>query len=214
VVLVLAGTANAGTLWYTTSTPSVLDDDAIVFAQFTGSSGVDLSGIDFLVGTATGLLSAEIVAGTTPGGELGGTWASPTVDATHSGSAHSDFVAKADDRAVAIVLDGNGSVLSTGIKAAFQMPAAGHWRAAKIIAPSASGSCVFDVWQRSGAVPTVTQSITASAKPTLTTSQLADPASTLSGWTTAFSANDWVVINLDSVTSLTNVTLVLYFDWT
>lgn len=25
---------------------------------------------------------------TTPGGELGGTWASPTVDATHSGSAH------------------------------------------------------------------------------------------------------------------------------
>jgi hypothetical protein len=28
------------------------------------------------------------VVGTTPGGELGGTWASPTVDATHSGSAH------------------------------------------------------------------------------------------------------------------------------
>ena len=26
--------------------------------------------------------------GTTPGGELGGTWAAPTVDATHSGSAH------------------------------------------------------------------------------------------------------------------------------
>ena len=47
-----------------------------------------LTGIDFLVGTATGNLSAEIVAGTTPGGELGGTWASPTVDATHSGSAH------------------------------------------------------------------------------------------------------------------------------
>lgn len=47
-----------------------------------------LTAIDFLVGTATGELSNEIVAGTTPGGELGGTWASPTVDATHSGSAH------------------------------------------------------------------------------------------------------------------------------
>ena len=47
-----------------------------------------LTGIDFLVGTATGNLSAEIVAGTTPGGELGGTWASPTVDTIHSGSAH------------------------------------------------------------------------------------------------------------------------------
>ena len=28
------------------------------------------------------------MVGTTPGGELGGTWVSPTVDATHSGSAH------------------------------------------------------------------------------------------------------------------------------
>lgn len=43
---------------------------------------------DYLVGTADAGLSAEIVVGTTPGGELGGTWASPTVDATHSGSTH------------------------------------------------------------------------------------------------------------------------------
>jgi hypothetical protein len=43
---------------------------------------------DYLVGTANATLSAEIVVGTTPGGELGGTWGSPTVDATHSGSAH------------------------------------------------------------------------------------------------------------------------------
>jgi len=51
--------------------------------------------VDYLVGTADGGLSAEIVVGTTPGGELGGTWGSPTVDATHSGSAHTDFIAKA-----------------------------------------------------------------------------------------------------------------------
>lgn len=35
---------------------------------------------DYLVGTSNGGLSAEIVVGATPGGELGGTWASPTVD--------------------------------------------------------------------------------------------------------------------------------------
>jgi hypothetical protein len=39
-----------------------------------------LTAVDFLVGTATGELSAEIVAGTAPGGELGGTWGSPTID--------------------------------------------------------------------------------------------------------------------------------------
>lgn len=36
--------------------------------------------IDYLVGTASSSLSAEIVVGTSPGGELGGTWASPTID--------------------------------------------------------------------------------------------------------------------------------------
>src|SRR5687767_14815860 len=45
--------------------------------------------VNYLVGTAADGLSAEIVVGTSPGGELGGTWASPTVDATHSGSTHS-----------------------------------------------------------------------------------------------------------------------------
>lgn len=44
--------------------------------------------VDYLVGTASGSLTSEIAVGTTPGGELGGTWASPTVDTTHSGSAH------------------------------------------------------------------------------------------------------------------------------
>lgn len=59
------------------------------------SGGIAPANADYLVGTANGDLSGEIVVGATPGGELGGTWASPTVDATHSGSAHADFIAKA-----------------------------------------------------------------------------------------------------------------------
>jgi len=63
------------------------DDD---HTQYTLTTELDaVRGVDFLVGTATGELSGEIVAGTAPGGELGGTWGSPTVDATHSGSTHS-----------------------------------------------------------------------------------------------------------------------------
>lgn len=46
--------------------------------------GSDASGApttsDYLVGTADAGLSAEIVVGTSPGGELGGTWPVPTID--------------------------------------------------------------------------------------------------------------------------------------
>ena len=62
----------------------------------TGGGGGAPTTVDYLVGTASGSLSAEIVVGTSPGGELGGTWASPTVDATHSGSSHADVQAAAE----------------------------------------------------------------------------------------------------------------------
>lgn len=75
VALILEGTANGGTFWRCTNTTApVLGTTALTFAAL---PSVDLSGIDYLVGTASGLLSAEIVAGTVPGGEFGGTWASP-----------------------------------------------------------------------------------------------------------------------------------------
>jgi hypothetical protein len=71
---------------------------------------------DYLVGTAQGGLSAEIVVGTTPGGELGGSWASPTVDATHSGSAHHAAVTLAASADELLAL--TGQALSFDTKAA------------------------------------------------------------------------------------------------
>lgn len=56
---------------------------------------------DYLVGTAHAGLSGEIVVGTSPGGELSGTWASPTVDASHSGSTHAAVQAAAEATAAA-----------------------------------------------------------------------------------------------------------------
>lgn len=61
---------------------------------------------DFLVGTANATLTNEIVVGTTPGGELGGTWASPTVDTTHSGSAHHSAVTLGVGSDVILTLSG------------------------------------------------------------------------------------------------------------
>ena len=70
--------------WVFNGTTGLFAPRAIVAADIPST----ITGINFLVGTASSDLSAEIAVGTTPGGELGGTWASPTVDATHSGSAH------------------------------------------------------------------------------------------------------------------------------
>lgn len=55
---------------------------------------------DYLVGTAQTGLSGEIVVGLSPGGELGGTWAVPTVDALHSGSTHAAVQAAAEATAI------------------------------------------------------------------------------------------------------------------
>jgi hypothetical protein len=66
-----------------------------------GGGGGAPTDADYLVGTSNGSLSAEIVVGSSPGGELGGTWAAPTVDATHSGSSHASVQAAAEATAAA-----------------------------------------------------------------------------------------------------------------
>lgn len=70
--------------------------DPIVAGELTGHTHSGIGGggggapIDarYLTTTSNTTLTNEVVVGTTPGGELGGTWASPLVDAVHSGSAH------------------------------------------------------------------------------------------------------------------------------
>jgi trimeric autotransporter adhesin len=81
----------------------VLDTDGETWVPGAGGGGGGgaPTTVDYLVGTASGDLSAEIVVGTSPGGELGGTWASPTVDATHSGSTHAAVQAAAEATAAA-----------------------------------------------------------------------------------------------------------------
>jgi hypothetical protein len=72
-----------------------------IVAEAVGGGGGAPTTADYLVGSANAGLSAEIVVGLTPGGELGGTWAAPTVDALHAGSTHAQVQAAAENSAQA-----------------------------------------------------------------------------------------------------------------
>ena len=76
--------------------------------------------------------------------------------------------------------------------------------------PNTSGSVVIDIWKDTYAnyFPTVADSITGSAKPTISSSDKAS-STTLTGWTTALAAGDIIEVNVDLATTITKVTLHL-----
>lgn len=105
-----------------------------------------------------------------------------------------------------------GAVLSTGIAGAIHIPfnyTIQQWTLGSL--DGTTGSIVIDIWKDTYAnfPPTVADSITASAKPTIS-SAVKGQSSTLTGWTTTISGGDsWLFFNIDSVTSLKLVSLNL-----
>lgn len=89
-----------GTLWINDDGEAWLCVDnaagAADWVQLAGGGTGAPDDATYLVATAHAGLSAEVPVGATPQGELGGTWASPTVDATHSGSTHAATQAAAE----------------------------------------------------------------------------------------------------------------------
>ncbi len=83
-----------------------------------------------------------------------------------------------------------------------------------IVAIGASAACVIDVWKRNIAIPTVSHTITASAKPTLIAGDNGYKTSTtLTGWTLGIAANDVFGFRLDSVSgSVTSIVLTIKVD--
>jgi hypothetical protein len=84
--------------------------------------GAAIDSANYLVGTAQGDLSAEIVAGATPLGELGGTWPLPTVDALHSGTRHQVHVV-----AAVAEIDNNDTTLSNDLELLLALAANEVW---------------------------------------------------------------------------------------
>ena len=109
------------------------------------------------------------------------------------------------------VFDGGGAAVAASTKTAvIRIPYActiTGW----YLSGDVSGSAVVDVWKATyatGSVPTVANTITASAKPTITAA-FAAASTTLTGWTTSVAANDCIIFNVDSCSTITKLTIEL-----
>lgn len=110
------------------------------------------------------------------------------------------------------VLDGGGSALTTGVKLDL-----GPWDfdltlSAVTMLADQTGSLVLDFWVDTYAnyPPTVADTITASAKPTIS-SAVKSQDTTLTGWTTPIAAGKTLRVNIDSITTLTRCGVALKY---
>ena len=116
---------------------------------------------------------------------------------------------------IPFLIDGGGVTITTGLKGFFRVPFActiTGWQifSTDATGPATAGSIVVDIWKDTTAnyPPTVADTITASAKPTLTAASSAT-STTLTGWTTSVAAGDVFAFKVDSVTTVTQVLIQL-----
>jgi len=110
---------------------------------------------------------------------------------------------------IGITIDGGGSAITTGVKGYISVPYACTINSVTMLA-DVSGSSVVDIWKDTYAnyPPTVADTITAAAKPTITAATKSTDA-TLTGWTTSVTADDILGFNVDSASTITRLHLIL-----
>lgn len=107
-----------------------------------------------------------------------------------------------------------GSAVAAGFYTYLRVPFAGTIVGVSLLADQ-PGNIVIDLWRDShaNAPPTIADTITASAKPTLSAAQKNEDT-TLTGWNKALAAGDWIGINIDSATTVQQVTLAIEVERT
>lgn len=129
-----------------------------------------------------------------------------TVLADHTADKSAHF---SNISSITFIIDGGGSAITTGAKGFLEIPFACAITGWTILADQ-SGSIVVDVWKDTYAnfPPTVDDTIAGSEKPTLATAQKNQDLN-LTTWTKAVAIRDILAFNVDSVTTVTRVTLDL-----
>jgi hypothetical protein len=112
--------------------------------------------------------------------------------------------------AIGYAIDGGGSAITTGLLGAgLRIPFDGTIESVTLLADQ-TGSIVVDIWKDTYAnyPPTDADSICASAKPTLSSADKSEDT-TLTGWTKTINEGDVLFFNVDSASTVQNVTLIL-----
>ncbi|MBA7467762.1 hypothetical protein ES707_02983 [subsurface metagenome] len=110
---------------------------------------------------------------------------------------------------ITFIIDGGGSAIEAGNKGHLEIPFPCEIIQVTMQADQ-SGSIVVDIWKDTYAnfPPTDADSITAAAPPTISSAQKSQD-STLTGWTKSIAAGDILAFNVDSITTITRVTISL-----
>ncbi len=114
-----------------------------------------------------------------------------------------------DIASIILIIDGGGVAITTGIKADLEIPFACTIQRVTMLADQV-GSVVVDIWKDVYAnyPPTVADSITAADLPTITAAVDSQDAA-LTGWNTIIAAGDVLRFNVNSVSTITRLTLSL-----
>lgn len=120
------------------------------------------------------------------------------------------FSAGTNTRSIGLSIDGGGAVITTGIKADLYIPFSCTITAVTMLADQ-SGAIVVDIWNDTYAnyPPDDSDSITASAPPTISGPTNKSTDSTLTGWDTSIAAGSTLRFNVDSVSAIERLSLVL-----
>ncbi|MFN7019897.1 MAG: hypothetical protein ACK4WH_01040 [Phycisphaerales bacterium] len=177
---------------------------ALALPSFIAVSGSPVTTSGTLTGTLATQTANTVFAGPPSGGAAAPTFRS-AVNADMPADVRRKQIQVAIGDGVNVVPAGSYAVIN---KAPYACTIK-SWR----LTSDVSGSAVIDIWKDTYAnyPPTVADTITAAAKPTLSSAQK-NESSTLTGWTTSISAGDALIFKVDSCSTCTRLYLTLDVD--
>jgi hypothetical protein len=114
--------------------------------------------------------------------------------------------------ALTLIIDGGGEALTAGLKGFLVLPFTGTLTGVELEA-DLEGSIVVDIWKNvyDNFPPTVTDSITDANKPTISVG-IKYQDLTLTGWNYEVTKGDILAFNIESVATITRITITLYIN--